>query len=382
MGQLKRSAKRTDLRSGYTTGACAAAAARAAVYALLTGHAISKIGITLPNKAQASFQLARLDIHQTGVLAGVIKDAGDDPDCTHGLEIQCFAAWQEQQGFKLTGGEGVATVTLPGLELPVGEPAINPVPRQNILAMADEEWRSHPAHLRQASGVRLTIGVPGGEEAAKQTINERLGLLGGISILGTRGTVKPYSTSAFASSVRQSVQVAATNGLAEVVLTTGSRSEKAAMNLYPHIPAIGLIQAGDFIGIGLRSAKRYRLQRVALVVMIGKLSKLVSGRMMTHVSGYAIDFGQLSAIAEECHLPVKIVDQIAQANTGRYVLDCVRDQPQGDQFLNRLCYEAWQHAKQYINNALYVEVTLIDFNGDQLASSGDVSTPNSRGHDE
>jgi cobalt-precorrin-5B (C1)-methyltransferase len=363
---IKRSEKGSDLRTGYTTGACAAAAARAAVRALLSGEKYDLVTITLPNKEQASFKLERLQLLPDKALAGVIKDAGDDPDCTHGLEIQCLANWCDQPGFELKGGKGVATVTLPGLGLTVGEPAINPVPRANILSMAEAEWQKYPPSRRRSAGITLTICVPQGVVAARQTINERLGLIGGISILGTRGTVKPYSTSAFAASVRQSVQMAAANGVCEVILTTGSRSEKSAMKLYPQLPAIAVIQAGDFIGVGLRSARRYGLKRVSLVVMIGKLSKLVSGRMMTHVSGYATDFSQLAILARESGLAVDIVNQIANANTARQVLDLVRNKPEGDGYLTRLCFEAGQHAQQYISGALDIEVTLIDFNGERL----------------
>ncbi|MEI8631060.1 cobalt-precorrin-5B (C(1))-methyltransferase CbiD [Vibrio sp. PP-XX7] len=238
----------------------------------------------------------------------------------------------------------MATVTRAGLELAVGEPAINPVPRANILAMAALELCESTARTDPHPGVELEIIVPAGQQVAKETINERLGLVGGISILGTQGTVKPYSTSAFAASVRQSIQVAKANGLEHVVLTTGSRSEKAAMTLFPEMAEIALIQAGDFIGIGLRGAKRYQLKRVSLVVMIGKLGKLVSGRMMTHVSGHAIDFDALSQLAAQAHLSPSLCDAIARANTGRHVLELVRHADAAP-FLTGLCQATYQHAR-------------------------------------
>ncbi|WP_241148890.1 cobalt-precorrin-5B (C(1))-methyltransferase CbiD [Photobacterium sanguinicancri] len=251
--KVKRSKKRSDLRFGFTTGACAAAASRAAVHALLTGRSPSFITITLPNLESATFAVSQLEHHAGAVLAGVIKDAGDDPDCTHDAEIQCFAQWSEQLGFTLDGGVGVARVTLPGLELPVGQPAINPVPRANILDMVQLEWNLNAdvkLRSRCQQGIALEIRVPDGEERAKETIGPRLGLIGGISILGTRGTVKPYSTSAFSASVRQSVQIANANQQNHVVLTTGSRSEKSAMAMLPHLDSICFIQAGDFVGVG------------------------------------------------------------------------------------------------------------------------------------
>lgn len=366
MGKLKRSRNKSDLRGGYTTGACAAAAARAAARKLFSQEHFFEIEIELPNRELATFQLARLE-GVDEVIAGVIKDAGDDPDCTHGLEIQCIARWKNSPGIHIIGGKGVATVTLPGLELAVGEPAINPVPRKNIYEMAELEWLKASALLREEIGIELEICVPGGEEAAKQTINDRLGLIGGISILGTRGTVKPYSTSAFAASVRQSIEIAKANGSEHVVLTTGSRSEKAAMKLLPELSALDFIQAGDFIGVGLRAAKRYEIKQVTLVAMIGKMAKLVSGRMMTHVSGHAIDFKQLSHLAREENIPQSVCENISLANTGRYVLDLVRNLD-SQSYLNRLCREAHEHANQYTTEALDIHVLLIDFDGSLLAS--------------
>lgn len=383
--QVKRSKHRGELRSGYTTGACAAAASRAAVRALLTGQTVSMITITLPNQTQASFQLCRLEHHAGGVLAGIIKDGGDDPDCTHGIEIQCFASWSPSAGIDIDGGVGVAKVTLPGLELPVGMAAINPVPRKNIHEMAWQEWQAHLAHspadmAHNPLGLKLEIRVPEGEACAKQTISERLGLIGGISILGTRGTVKPYSTSAFSASVRQSVQVASANQLKHVVLTTGSRSERAAMNMLTALDSMAFIQAGDFVGVGLRAAKRYDVERVTVVAMIGKLGKLVAGHMMTHVSGHAINFVQLADIAAQQGADAALCQRIANANTGRHVLDLVREhylaqqpasvgQHQCDAYLQALCQQAALHASAYVAERVVIEVRLIDFDGTLLAGN-------------
>jgi len=365
--KLKRSKNRADLRSGFTTGACAAAASRAAVYGLLNNAHLDYVTITLPNGEPATFALNRFEISSQGVLTGVIKDAGDDPDCTHEAEIQCFAAWRESAGFEIDGGVGVAKVTLPGLELPVGVAAINPVPLRNIGDMAQLEWAQASASQQLAAGVRLEIRVPDGEERAKETIGPRLGLIGGISILGTRGTVKPYSTSAFSASVRQSVQIAQTNGQSHVVLTTGSRSEKSAMAMLPTLETLCFIQAGDFVGVGLRAAKRYQVPKVTVVAMIGKLAKMVAGHMMTHVSGRAIDFRLLADLALQSGVAPQLCEQIATANTGRHVLDLWR--PTAHQaFLDLLCQQAAEHAAIYVKHALSVEYRLIDFNGARLAS--------------
>ena len=381
--QVKRSKHRGELRSGYTTGACAAAASRAAVRALLTGQSVSTISIILPNQEEASFQLCRLEHHSDGVLAGIIKDGGDDPDCTHGIEIQCFASWATSVGIDIDGGVGVAKVTLPGLELPVGMAAINPVPRKNIHEMAWQEWQAHLANssadmTHNPLGLQLEIRVPEGEVCAKQTISERLGLIGGISILGTRGTVKPYSTSAFSASVRQSVQVAKANQLNHVVLTTGSRSERSAMSMLTALDPMAFIQAGDFVGVGLRAAKRYGVERVTVVAMIGKLGKLVAGHMMTHVSGHAINFEQLADIAAKLAADPALCQRIASANTGRHVLEIVRDhylehmpvagaKQQCDTYLQALCQQAALHASAYVAQQVIIDVRLIDFDGSLLA---------------
>ncbi|MGR5154276.1 cobalt-precorrin-5B (C(1))-methyltransferase [Photobacterium swingsii] len=367
--KVKRSKKRSDLRSGFTTGACAAAASRAAAHTLLTGLLPSFVTITLPNLESATFAIARLEVHAEGVLAGIIKDAGDDPDCTHDAEIQCFARWRDQAGISLDGGIGVARVTLPGLELPVGQPAINPVPRANILDMVQLEWNlnvdTKPSNGCQ-QGIALEIRVPDGEERAKETIGPRLGLIGGISILGTRGTVKPYSTSAFSASVRQSVQIANANQQNHVVLTTGSRSEKSAMAMLPHLDGICFIQAGDFVGVGLRASKRYQVQTVTVVAMIGKLAKMVAGHMMTHVSGRAIDFQLLADLAVQAECSADLCQQIRDANTGRHVLDLWREtSPQA--FLDLLCQQAAEHAAVYVDHYLDIEFRLIDFDGRLLA---------------
>ncbi|WP_260260311.1 cobalt-precorrin-5B (C(1))-methyltransferase [Vibrio intestinalis] len=365
MSRLKRSANRGELRTGFTTGACAAAASAAATRALLTQAFDASVTITLPNGDAASFAVEYLPT-EIGVLAQVIKDGGDDPDCTHGLAIQSFVQLEDSQAdVTIYGGIGVATVTLPGLELPVGQPAINPVPRANIIAMMERE-RRHSTTPNQ--GLSVTISVPEGEQAAKQTISERLGLIGGISILGTRGTVKPFSTSAYAASVRQSIEIGTENGLRAFCLTTGGRTEAAAMKIHSTMQPMQFVQAGDFIGVGLRCAKRCKSDSLHLVVMVGKLCKLISGTMMTHVSGRGIDFELLAQRAELCQIPTHIIEQIRCARTGRQVLDLVRDMPEGQGFLTDLCQLAQQHCSDYIKHEIPVEVTLVDFDGPQLAN--------------
>ncbi|RTR37597.1 cobalt-precorrin-5B (C(1))-methyltransferase [Shewanella canadensis] len=360
--KIRRSQHGSELRKGYTTGACATAAALGALTRIFDPASAAEVSILLPIGERAKFGLLH---HQAGdvcATAGVIKDAGDDPDCTHGAEIVATVCVSHSPGVRFFAGPGVATITLPGLELGVGEPAINPVPRRMI--------ESHLIPLlchHGFSGADVTISVPGGEALAKQTIGERLGLKGGISILGTRGTVHPYSTSAYAASVRQGVQVAAKQNLSQMVLTTGSRTEKQAMIIHSGLPQTSFIQAGDFIGVGLRASAKYAMNRVELVVMIGKLCKLACGTMMTHVTGRQVDFERLGGLlTEHCDDP-SLLQSIAQARTGRQLLSIVQNQEFRQAFLTDICQQAAIHSFNYAHKKLVVSVRLIDFDGTTLA---------------
>ena len=197
------------MRTGFTTGACAAAAAKAATRVLVRLVLLSEIETTLPNRQRVTSALKRCERHGDRAVASVIKDAGDDPDCTNGAELVAAVELRAEPGVEIRGGAGVATVTKPGLGLEVGGPAINPVPRRNVTEMVEEELRegSYP-------GAIVVISVPGGEEMAKQTLNARLGLIGGISILGTTGIVRPYSTAAYKASVIGTIDVASERDLA------------------------------------------------------------------------------------------------------------------------------------------------------------------------
>lgn len=362
--QIRHSQHGNELRKGYTTGACATAAALGALTRIFDPVLADEISILLPIGERAKFKLQHHEIGDVFATAGVIKDAGDDPDCTHGAEIIANVCVSHSPGVRFFAGSGVATITLPGLELDVGEPAINPVPRQMI--------ESHLIPLLSHhgfSGADVTISVPGGEELAKQTIGQRLGLLGGISILGTRGTVHPYSTSAYAASVRQGVQVAAKQNLTQMVLTTGSRTEKQAMIIHSGLSQTSFIQAGDFIGVGLRASAKYAMAHVELVVMVGKLCKLACGTMMTHVTGRQVDFERLTGLlTPHCDEP-SLLQSVSQARTGRQLLSLVRHHTKADVFLSEICHQAAIHSFNYAHKKLAVTVRLIDFDGTTLAKA-------------
>ena len=345
------------MRSGFTTGACAAAAARAASRFYLDRKPLTVIESILPNRQKVEFALHRCEWDGDTALCSIIKDGGDDPDATHGAEIIARVKLCEDSEVKITGGIGVARVTKPGLGLTVGESAINPVPRANIEEMVRLELEES-----DFAGASVEISVPDGEVRAQKTLNARLGLLGGISILGTTGIVLPYSTSAFVASVVQAVGLAKADGLEEIVLTTGGRSEQYAMRLLPHLPESAFIQVGDYVGIALRNAVRHGMQKVSLVAMMGKLSKMADGRMMTHASASEVNMDLLAKLANELGAPADQVAAIQAANTARHVLELCH-QYGLPQMPSVICAKAKQVCEQFARDQLEVCVTMVDFQG-------------------
>ncbi len=344
-------------RTGFTTGACAAAAAKAAARSLVRDTLLSEIESTLPNRTQVRFALARCERAGARAICSVIKDAGDDPDCTHGAELIAEVELRREPGIEIRGGPGVATVTKPGLGLEVGTAAINPVPRRNITEMVREELADGPY-----PGALVTISVPGGEEMAKKTTNAKLGLLGGISILGTTGIVKPYSTAAWKRSVVQEIDVAVASGERVLVFTTGGRSEQFAMALYPELSEACFIQVGDFIGTGIRHGAKMRIARAVVVGMMGKLSKMAKGHMQTYFTGSEVDMEFLSSLAAELGARPELVESIRRANTARHVLDLCREAGLLA-ITTRICEKVAEHCTRHGGGHLEVHACLVDFGG-------------------
>lgn len=348
---------RKGLRTGFTTGACAAAAAKAATRCLVKGIMLSEIETTLPNRTRVTFALTRCERVDRRVICSIIKDAGDDPDCTHGAELIAEVELRTEPGIEIRGGHGVATVTKAGLGLEIGGPAINPVPRRNITEMVGEELADSPY-----AGAVVTISVPGGEEMAKKTTNARLGLLGGISILGTTGIVKPYSTAAFKASVMQEIDVAEAGGLRDLVLTTGGKSEQYAMALYSQLPEQAFIQVGDFIGVGVRQCAKRGIARATVVGMMGKLSKMANGKMQTHAAGSEVDMEFLASLATELAASDELIASIRQANTARHVLELCREAGLVG-ITSLVCKKVVEHCRQHAGGTLTVQACLVDFGG-------------------
>ena len=348
------------LRSGFTTGACAAAAARAASQFFLRGVPLQEVESILPNRQTVRFALARCEWDEDFALTSIIKDGGDDPDCTHGAEIIARVRLIRQSQLRIYGGIGIARVTKPGLGLEVGTSAINPVPRQNIAEMVNLELEDSIYR-----GADVEISCPDGEERAKKTLNARLGLLGGISILGTSGIVLPYSTSAFIASVVQAIQLAQAEGSKELVFTTGGRSEQYAMRLLPQFGESCFIQVGDYVGIALRNAVRCGMEGVHIVAMMGKLSKMANGRMMTHASASEVNMQLLAAIAEEHGSSPAVQEEIRGANTARHVLEIC--QAHGlEQMPSMISTRTRNVCEKFARSKLWVEVTMVDFDGKTL----------------
>jgi cobalt-precorrin-5B (C1)-methyltransferase len=350
---------RKGLRTGYTTGACAAAAATAAARRLIRNMPLTEIETTLPNRMVVTFALKRCERAAESAICSVIKDAGDDPDCTHGAELTAEVQLKDAPGIEIRCGEGVALVTKPGLGLEVGAPAINPIPRRNIVEMVEAELSSHGRN-----GAIVTISVPGGEEMARETINARLGLIGGISILGTTGIVRPYSTAAFKASVIQAIDVARERGLDELVLTTGGKSEAFAMKLFTHLPEDAFIQMGDFVGTALKHCARRRVRRAIIVGMIGKLSKMADGRMQTHAAGSEVNMELLAGLAAELGAGDALRAEIRQANTARHVMELCS--AENIAIASLVCRRVVEHGTRHAGGKLEVYACLLDFNGKPL----------------
>lgn len=350
---------RKGLRTGFTTGACAAAAAKAAARCVIRDSMLTEIETTLPNRATAKFVLKRCELTIGGAVCSVIKDAGDDPDCTHGAEIVAEVRLRSKPGVEIRGGSGVALVTKPGLGIEVGAPSITSPPRRNIMEMVEHEIAGS-----EYKGALVTISVPRGEEIAKQTINARLGLIGGISILGTTGIVRPYSTAAFRASVVQAIDVASERGLRELVLTTGGKSEAFAMKLFGHLPEDAFIQMGDFVGTALKHCARRRVRLAIIVGMIGKLSKMADGRMQTHAAGSEVNMELLASLAAELGAGENLCARIRQANTARHVLELCS--AENIEIGSLVCRKVVEQATRHAGGTLRVRACLVDFNGRPL----------------
>ncbi|MFF5719037.1 cobalt-precorrin-5B (C(1))-methyltransferase [Streptomyces buecherae] len=302
----------TGLRPGWTTGACATAATTAAYTALLGGDFPDPVTITLPKGQRPAFALAAEEAGPDWAMAAIVKDAGDDPDVTHGALVRArVRALPPGSGVVFRAGPGVGTVTRAGLPLPVGEPAINPVPRQ----MMREHVAAVAERLGGSGDVEIEVSVDHGEEIARSTWNPRLGILGGLSILGTTGIVVPYSCSAWIDSIRRGVDVARAAGRRHVAGCTGSTSEKVAVAEHA-LPEDALLDMGDFAGAVLKYLRRHPVDRLTIAGGFAKLSKLAAGHLDLHSSRSQVDKGFLAELARAGGADEELAAAVATANTG------------------------------------------------------------------
>ncbi len=305
------------LKRGWTTGACATAATKAALTALITGNFPDPVSIRLPKGEEPAFPLAMESLTETGASAGIVKDAGDDPDVTHGLTIVSTVRFgQPGSGIRFVAGEGVGKVTRPGLPLPVGEPAVNPVPRAMMTTIAAELCAAHGLSM----DIEITISVPGGEQVAQKTWNPRLGIIGGLSILGTTGIVHPFSCAAWIHSIHRGIDVARAAGLSRVAGSTGSTSEDTVQKLYA-LPEIALIDMGDFAGGMLKYLRAHPVENVTIAGGFAKLTKLAQGAMDLHSSRSQVDLNFLAGLAVDAGLDPALQDRIQNANTAQEALE-------------------------------------------------------------
>jgi cobalt-precorrin-5B (C1)-methyltransferase len=348
------------LRRGWTTGACATAATRAAATALLTGVFPDPVTITLPRGERPAFALAREELGPDFALAGIVKDAGDDPDVTHGaLVIVRLRRGPAGSGVTFKAGEGVGTATLPGLPIAVGEPAINPVPRK----MMTEAIAEIAAAQGAAPDFEIEISIPGGEKMAERTWNPRLGIKGGLSILGTTGVVVPYSCSAWIHSIHSGIDVARALGSAHVAGCTGSTSEQAVQTLYG-LPDEAMLDMGDFVGGLLKYLRRHPVPRLTLGGGFAKISKLAMGHLDLHSGRSQVDLDWLAERLGELGADSALQDQVRGANTANQVLELARqaELPLG----NVVAQRARIAALDVLDGETQIEVLIFNRQGEEV----------------
>jgi cobalt-precorrin-5B (C1)-methyltransferase len=357
---MERAGLKRPLRRGWTTGTCAAAACRAAYEALLTGAFPDPVSVLLPGGARPSFALAFTEIGPGFTRAGVVKDAGDDPDVTHGaLVVATLRAGQPGGGVTFRAGEGVGTVTRQGLPLPVGEPAINPVPRAII--------RTAIAEVGGSGDVEVEISIPGGEKIAQRTLNGRLGIVGGLSILGTTGIVVPYSCSAWIHSIYRGIDVARAAGLEHVAGATGATSEAAIAALYG-LPETALIDMGDFVGGMLKYLRRHSVPWVTVAGGMAKMTKLGQGLLDLHSRRGEVDLKWLARIALERGGDTGLAARIAAANSAMEAFDHAASAALD--LASGVAEAAHTTAAQALGGGMRLDVVIFDRTGKLLARAG------------
>ena len=352
-----------ELQRGWTTGACATAASKAAYHALLTGAFLDPVTIHLPKGEQPVFALAQEERGRNYALAGIIKDAGDDPDVTHGALIQAKVSLAAPgTGVVFRAGTGVGVVSKAGLPVAVDEPAINPIPRQMMQTVIHEL----ASQYHHSGDVEIELAIPNGAGLAEKTWNPRLGIIGGLSILGTTGVVIPYSCSAWIHSIQRGIDVARANDIHHVAGCTGSTSERALQTLY-NLPDIAMLDMGDFAGGLLKYLHRHPIAKLSIGGGFAKLSKLAMGYLDLHSNRSQTDYNWLAERAQTLGADPTLLTAIRSANTANQVLQLAVEEnlPLADDIAQR----AKINAQNLVKEASQVEVLVFDRQGHLVGRS-------------
>ncbi len=353
---------KTKLRTGFTTGSCATASSKACVLSIINQKKIEQTDIILPKRSKLDIQINSCEFTENSATCSVIKDGGDDPDVTHGAEIFVYVELTNNIGkIEIDGGEGVGRVTKPGLGLEIGSAAINPTPKKMILENVTEISKE----ILEKNGIMIKVSVPNGKELGPKTDNPRIGIMGGISILGTSGIVIPYSTASFAAAIRQQIAVVSSMNDDNVVLTTGGRSEDFARAII-ELPDHSFIQMGDFSGYTIKQCAKQGLKKAYVAGFIGKLAKMAAGVKQTHVKGGKVDMKFLSELAKRCDAKSDTISKILGANTARNVQEIIIED-KVDGFFDEVTKEACNQMRQHSEEKIPVEVILFDFDGKVLS---------------
>lgn len=346
------------LRRGFTTGATAAAAVKAAAMALLGQEVVREAEITVLKDVIVRFTVEECTFGGDWAEASVIKEAGDDPDVTDGTIIRARVSRQSDGGVVVRGGQGVGTVTKPGLAVAIGEPAINLGP----LKMIHEAVRE----VLPDQALEVVISVPAGEELAKKTLNHRLGIIGGISILGTTGIVEPISTVAWEDTIAVEIDVAMASPKAAktVVLTPGRVSEEEAMRLFPDLPEESFIHMGDHVGFTLRDCAKKGVERVIIVGQFGKFSKVAMGYMDTNCNASFLDVEEIARWAGDLGADGSLIRQIKDANTARHVSQIIDTAPEiAPKLYAETCEKYKTEAKKLLGDKVRLKLVLLSYEG-------------------
>ncbi|BAH74675.1 cobalt-precorrin-5B (C(1))-methyltransferase [Solidesulfovibrio magneticus] len=372
---MKREGK---LREGFTTGTAAAGAAKAAALLLLGGEVPEAVDVPLPGGGQLVVPVAEARRDGEGAYGAVIKDGGDDPDATHGAAIGCHVSFGGEDGeIVVDGGEGVGRVTLPGLPVAVGQAAINPAPRAQIAAAVAEVAREY----RFDGGLRAIVTVESGEKIAQKTLNPRLGIVGGISILGVSGIVRPFSHDAWRVSISEALGVARALGHPAVGFSTGRRSEALLAAAEPELPATALVQAADFFAHALQEAAKRRFGRIVWAAFGGKLVKMAQGMENTHAWRGDTDFSALAGWCAQAGWPEDAARQAGRSNTARQALEEAPSPGAKAALVAVLSREALRHMRRFAGPEPGLALRVFDFDGTELDCLEDAGTPASLGGD-